>query len=199
VLLKYLGERGDEAPFSRAAAVCVPFALDRCADRLEHGFSRFYQWWLVRDLKRSVTAQLLGQTGDGEGAPIDLEAMTATRTFREFDDLVTAPLHGFRNAAHYYAECSSRSFLRRITTPTLIVQAEDDPFMFPDVIPGEGELGPGVQLEIASAGGHVGFVDGHVPWRARYWLERRLPDFLLEQPGSREGRLNARAAPHAAR
>ena len=112
-------------------------------------------------------------------APIALDGLRRLRTFWQFDDQVTAPLHGFADATDYYTRCSSRQFLRRIRTPTLILHARDDPFMTPDAIPTARELAPGVRLELSAHGGHVGFVAGRVPWRPQYWLEGRIAEHIL--------------------
>ena len=102
------------------------------------------------------------------------------RTFRQYDAAVTAPLNGFAGVDDYYGRCSSRQFLRTIETPTLILHAQDDPFMYPSTVPSADELGPGVVLELAQRGGHVGFVAGRRPWRPDYWLERRITGFLTD-------------------
>ena len=106
--------------------------------------------------------------------PVADDQLDGLDTFRKFDDAITAPLHGFRDVDDYYGRASSRQYLRGITTPTLILHAVDDPFVPADAIPAEGELGPGVTLELSRRGGHVGFVAGAVPFRARYWLEARI-------------------------
>ncbi len=175
VLLKYLGERGAAAGLDAAAAVSVPFLLHDSADRLDRGFSRFYQKLLVGSLTQKVAQKFARMT-----SPIPLDGVVTSRNFREFDDRVTAPLHGFSDAAEYYHRSSSRQFLKAIAVPTLILQARDDPFMTPAVIPGAGELAPPVSLEVSDRGGHVGFVAGAAPWRPRYWLEERIPVFLAE-------------------
>ncbi|MGQ0658252.1 MAG: hydrolase [Chromatiales bacterium] len=175
VLLKYLGERGEAAGLSAAAAVSVPFLLSESADRLDRGFSRFYQRLLLTSLKMKTAAKFRRLK-----SPVPLDGVAGCRNFREFDDRVTAPLHGFTDAADYYARSSSRQFLRGITVPTLILQAADDPLMTPAVIPGDAELAPSVRLELSCRGGHVGFVTGSRPWAARYWLEERIPAFLGE-------------------
>ena len=157
MLLKYLGERGDLAGLAGAVAVSVPFELDKAARRIEHGFSRVYQWFLVGKL-RTKTAQFAAMP-----SPIDLRGLGALRTFRAFDGAVTAPLHGFDSAEDYYARSSSRQFLRSITAPTLILHASDDPFMTPDAVPTPAELAPSIHLDLQAHGGHVGFVAGNVP------------------------------------
>jgi predicted alpha/beta-fold hydrolase len=169
VLLKALGERAGMESVRTAVAVSVPFNLDRAAQRLEQGFSRVYQRYLLNKLRRSYRAKL-----SVHPMPVPDERLDALDTFRQFDDAVTAPLHGFRGVDDYYARASSRQYLRAIETPTLIVHAVDDPFVPADAIPTENELGPGVTLELSLHGGHVGFVAGALPFRARYWLETRI-------------------------
>jgi predicted alpha/beta-fold hydrolase len=93
---------------------------------------------------------------------------------------VTAPLCGFAGVFDYYSRASCRGFLPAIATPTLILHAADDPFMFPTTVPCEHELGPGITLELARHGGHVGFVAGAFPWRPVYWLEGRILAYLAE-------------------
>jgi predicted alpha/beta-fold hydrolase len=169
VLLKSLGERAGMESVRTAVAVSVPFDLDRAAHRLNQGFSRAYQRYLLRKLRRSYRAKL-----PVHPLPVAEQRLDALDTFRKFDDAVTAPLHGFRDVDDYYGRASSRQYLRAIETPTLILHAVDDPFIPADAIPAENELGPGVTLELSRHGGHVGFVAGALPFRARYWLEARI-------------------------
>ena len=173
VLLKWLGETGNRDRLRAAAAVSVPLLLRRAADRLETGFSRLYQWELLRRLRRS-----LGRKRARIDVPLTVQDVAALRSFREFDEHVTAPLHGFTGADHYYSAASSRQFLKHIAIETLVVHALDDPFMTPDVIPAHDELSDAVRFELYPHGGHVGFIAGHWPWRAHYWLETRVPEFL---------------------
>lgn len=173
VLLKWLGETGATAPLAAAVAVSPPFVLSRAADRLERGFSRVYQWALLRRLRASVMAKLVYTP-----LPFDGQTLVGFHTFRQFDEHVTAPLHGFRGAEDYYTRSSCRQFLRGIAVPTLIVHARDDPFTTEEAIPAAHELAPSVTLELYAHGGHVGFVAGVLPWRARYWLEERIPGYL---------------------
>jgi predicted alpha/beta-fold hydrolase len=175
VLLKALGEGAGMESVGTAVAVSVPFDLARTARRLEQGFSRIYQRYLLNRLRRSYRAKL-----PLHDLPVTGEQLDELDTFRKFDDTVTAPLHGFRDVDDYYARASSRQYLRAITTPTLILHAEDDPFIPADAIPADEELGPGVILELSRHGGHVGFVAGTVPFRARYWLETRICAHLHE-------------------
>ena len=176
-LLKWLGETGADARLHAAVAVSVPFLLDHTARRLRTGWSRLYQHHLLRALKRSYRNKFL-QRSD---APVPLKDLRDLRDFYAFDDRITAPLHGYADVHDYYARASCRPYLRRIRIPTLILHALDDPFMRPETAPTADELSPSVRLELSPHGGHVGFVAGRWPWRAEYWLERRIPEFLAEE------------------
>jgi hypothetical protein len=173
VLLKWLGETGARTPIHAAVAVSVPFLLGAAADRLEVGFSRLYQWELMQRMRRSVRKK--SQT---VALPLDLAQVARLRTFREFDEHVTARLHGFAGAEDYYAQSSSRQFLHRIATPTLIVHSKDDPFMTSGTVPTRAELSAAIEFELCDTGGHVGFVADSLPWRPRFWLEEKIPAFL---------------------
>lgn len=175
VLLKWLGEKGDTAPVRSAVAVSVPFSLGLCADKLNTGPSKFYQWYLLRKLKRSLARKRKIMP-----VPVEGDARAKLATLRDFDHHITAPLHGFQSAEHYYTESSSRPWLKRIAIQTLILHAEDDPFMTPAVIPADTELSPAIRLELSRTGGHVGFISGNLPWAPRYWLEERICRFFRD-------------------
>jgi predicted alpha/beta-fold hydrolase len=153
VLLKWLGECGLQSPVQAAVAVSVPFQLDRAVAKMQTGVSRFYQYYLLRDLIRYTKRKFKHRT-----APFDLDKLKQVKNLYAFDELVTAPLHGFDSADHYYRTCSSRQFLRTIETPTLILHSRDDPLMPPDVIPSPTEVSQKITLQISPHGGHVGFV-----------------------------------------
>jgi predicted alpha/beta-fold hydrolase len=175
VLLKWLGESGNDNPLKAAVAVSIPFELGTAADSMATGFSRVYQWYLVRKLKKAVRAKMGNGSFELSLSRADLDRI---HNFREFDGAVTAPMHGFQSAQDYYECCSSRQFVDRIETPTLVLQAADDPLMRSGVIPPPDERSAHVAFEISPNGGHVGFVSGPWPWSARYWLEERIPEFL---------------------
>ena len=168
VLLKWLGETGEACPLRAAVAISVPFDLAACADALSHGFARFYQWHLLRDMRASVWAKraLNGATRR------QLRRLT---TFRAFDDCFTAPQNGFADVADYYAQCSCRRFLASIVTPTTIIQAADDPFVPPASLP--DALPSAVRLHLSPQGGHVGFLHGTWP---RSWLPEAVTSALME-------------------
>lgn len=175
VLLKWLGETGEQNPLTAAVAVSVPFELHKSADRIQKGFSRLYQRHFLKCLQKRLEYKFQQQS-----TPVNLPPLSELKTIWEFDDKVTAPLHGFADVHDYYTKSSSRQYLRKIRVPTLLLQAKDDPFMTPDVIPHKHELADCVKLEVTEAGGHVGFISGKFPWRVRYWLEERVPDFLKD-------------------
>jgi uncharacterized protein len=178
VLLKWLGEQGDRVPpqLRGAAAVSVPFDLARGSRFLDRGFSRLYQRHFLRSLRRKAIGKSLRYPND-----IRPDVVRRARTLYAFDDLITAPVHGFRDADDYYARSSSLPYLARVRTPTLLLSARDDPFL-----PGEvldevrtvARTNPALHLEFVEHGGHVGFISGRLPWRPFYYAEWRAAEFL---------------------
>ena len=190
VLLKWLGEVGSRATLAGAVAVSVPLDLGQCAARMEQGFSKVYRRHLVGELHRKIRAKF----STWKESPIDLAGLPQWRTFREFDEHVTAPLHGFDGADDYYRQSSSGPFVSRIRIPTLIVQAKNDPFLPRSAVPC---MSPSVRLESPPHGGHAGFVTGAVPGRARYWLDERIPRFFEEVLSRKSRRCSQRAVPRS--
>ena len=172
VLLKALGSNNMNAAVKSAVAVSVPFELDKTADHMSKGASRIYQRHLVKGLVAQYKRKFRKNI-----SPLG-NNVNHTRTFWDFDDNVTAPLHGFKNAKDYYRQSSSRQYLKHIQIPTLILHAKDDPFTHFSSIPESQEISEQVYLEITQNGGHVGFVTGVYPWQPVYWLEQRILDFL---------------------
>ena len=178
VLLKYLGEQGEAlpAPIRAAVAVSAPFDLARSAHALERGFSRVYGDRLVASLKRK-TLRKLGRYPD----LVNAKALRAVRTLAEFDDLVTAPVHGFRDAEDYWAKSSSAGYLSRIRRPTLLINARDDPFLPAEALPvravSENSF---LSAEFLASGGHLGFLEGRWPGAPIAWAELRAVEFLAQ-------------------
>ncbi|AIR88558.1 hydrolase [Pseudomonas cremoricolorata] len=182
VLLKYLGESGQDSHLQAAVAVSVPFRLDQCADRIGLGFSKVYQAHFMREMLAYVQNKQRHFSAGGQQDAVDtlerLGSLRNLRTFWDFDGKVTAPLNGFRDVHDYYRQSSSRYYLGQNQTPTLIIHAEDDPFVFRHSLPDAAELPAQTHFELHRRGGHVGFVEGSV--RApRYYLERRIPQWLI--------------------
>lgn len=175
VLLKWLGETGLANSLTGAIAISVPFDLSNAADQLNRPGSMVYQRHLLSKLQNSLKQRLAHMS-----LPIKKEEALTCKTLRRYDDLVTAPLHGFSDADDYYRKSSSRQYLSAIQIPTLILHAKDDPFMTNEAIPTADELSDKVTLELADHGGHVGFISGHLPFRPRYWLEQRIGQFFRE-------------------
>ena len=181
VLLKYLGEQGEVLPehIRSAAAISAPFDLARSAHSLEHGFSRVYGARLVASLKRK-TLQKLARYPD----LVDARALRAVRTLAVFDDLVTAPVHGFRNAEDYWARSSSAAYLSRLRRPTLLLNAQDDPFLPADALPVRAVAdNPFLSAEFPTSGGHLGFLAGRWPTAPIAWAEVRAAEFLAHYVG----------------
>ena len=184
VLLKWLGEQGEGVPSAvrAAVAVSVPFDLERGARRIERGFSRVYTTHFLRTLRQKALAKLAQDPG-----VFDPEPLRTAKTLYEFDDAVTAPLHGFASATDYYTRSSSVGFLAGIRRPTLMLSARDDPFLPPEVLDDVALMAQNntdLLIEFPPNGGHVGFVGGRLPGRPIYYAERRLVEFLSAHSAS---------------
>ncbi|GAA5523575.1 hypothetical protein Maes01_00123 [Microbulbifer aestuariivivens] len=181
VLLKWLAEDGERSPLQAAAAVSPPMDLHACSRRINTGLSRVYQRHLLQSLRKSL--QHKGQDPHLRAALPDLADPKLFSNFRRFDDVFTAPLHGFQGVDDYYNRASSKPLLKKIRRPTLIIHAEDDPFICSSAIPAQPEVSDTVELAISRHGGHVGFIAGSL-WQPRYWLEERIPKYLLLRQGA---------------
>jgi len=173
-LLKWLGEQGTAAAAAVHAAVAVsaPVDLHAAGNALEHGFNMIYTKNFLSTMKRSSLARLALHP-----RLFDARRMLAARTLREFDDLVTAPLHGFDGVDDYYTRASSKPVLAHITVPTLLLNARNDPFLPATALPAPGAVSAAVNTEFPETGGHVGFVSGAFPGTLD-WLPERALDFL---------------------
>jgi len=177
VLLKFLGERGANLTgVHAAAAISVPFDLERGSRFISRGFSKIYDRHFLRTLKQKALAKL-------ERYPnlFDAARLESASCIYDFDDVVTAPVHGFVDAHDYYTRSSSIRWLGGIRVPTLLLSAVDDPFLPPDVLDEVRTIASrnaAIELEFPPHGGHVGFVSGSAPWRAFYYAEWRACEFL---------------------
>ena len=170
-LLKWLGESGESAKnlVARAAGVSAPLDLTAAGNALDQGFSRqTYTARFLSTLKRK--ALIKAQQFPGT---LDAEAIEAATTFREFDTLVTARLHGFRDADDYWLRASSKPWLKFIAVPTLVINAKNDPFLPGWALPNASEVSAAVTLEQPETGGHVAFPSGPFPGNID-WLPQRL-------------------------
>ncbi len=180
VCAKWLGEGGDRLPpeVRGGAVISVPFDLAACAAAIDGpGFwPAVYRGRFLRMLRRKAVAKARRFPG-----LLDEAALRAVRSFREFDDRATAPIHGFAGAADYWARSSAGPFLGAVRRPLLALGAADDPMVPAASLPVDAaRANPSVELEVAPGGGHVGFVEGP-PWRFGFWAERRAAAFLAER------------------
>lgn len=179
MLLKYLGERGtDLAIRLRAgAAISPPFDLTLGAQQPITRALGLYMDSFVKSIQAKVKAKAEA-AGSQLNLHVDVPAILAAKTLRQIDELCTAPLHGFRDAADYYVRCSSRRYLAGIRVPTLILRAEDDPLIPAEDIPFDLlQANPALFAGITERGGHVGWIEGR-PGRYRFWAERQAARFL---------------------
>ena len=179
VLLKYLGEQGEGLPQAvrGAVAISTPVDLARSARGLAHGFSHVYGDRLVASLKRKTFVKLARYPD-----LVNADALRAVRTLEQFDNLVTGPVHGFKDAEEYWAKSSSAQFLPRIRRPTLLINAKDDPFLPAESIPIQAVAdNPFLHGEFPEHGGHLGFLSGRRPWAPVNWAEERAAQFLADQ------------------
>jgi uncharacterized protein len=178
-LLKLLGEAPAEATelVHAAVAVSVPYDLGAGADVLQRSvMGRFY----TRRFVSSLVAKAESKRALLEDA-CSLERIRAARSFREFDDAATAPIHGFADAADYYARSSSMAYVAHIEVPTLLLHAADDPFLPVNAFPQAAvNANPFIEAVITPAGGHVGFIEGP-PWAPRFWAEETAAAYLAAQ------------------
>lgn len=178
VLLKFLGESGRRlSPQIRAAAtISVPYDLERGARFISTGFARMYDRHFLRTLRRKALAKLERFPG-----LFDEGALDRAQTIYAFDDAVTAPVHGFLDAHDYYRCSSALAWIDRVSIPTLLLSAVDDPFLPRDVLDDVRDVASrneSLHLEFVAHGGHVGFVGGRWPWQPMYYGEWRACEFL---------------------
>jgi predicted alpha/beta-fold hydrolase len=175
--LKYLGESSPHPAIVRGVAISTPLDLGATARALDrHWGNGIYRRSFIKSLIAKVEAKAARFPDK-----FDVSGIRRIRTFGEFDDRFTAPVHGFRDAEDYWEKSSARQFLPGITVPTLILNARNDPLLTPESLPvAEAEGNPCLFLEMPRSGGHLGFIDlvrGIEPWS-----ERRVVEFL--EPGN---------------
>jgi predicted alpha/beta-fold hydrolase len=175
-LLNWLGRSGREARsiVSAAAAVSAPLDLMAAGRAIDVGANRVYAAHFLQTLKPKARAMAMRFPGRLDAAGIE-----AVRTMWDFDDVVTAPLHGFEGTDDYWTRASSKPWLARVAVPTLVLNARNDPFIPGASLPGPADVAPDVVLEQPQDGGHVGFATGPLPGRLD-WLPRRLTAYFAE-------------------
>ncbi|CAD6544663.1 YheT family hydrolase [Paraburkholderia metrosideri] len=177
VLLRWLGEQRGEAAsvVSAAAAISTPIDVQAGGRALSQGFGLVYTRSFLKTLKRKAEQKLVQFPG-----LFDRNAMLASRTMYEFDNVVTAPLHGFRDTDEYWSTATTRPLLPHIEVPTLVLNARNDPFLPAESLPSRHEVSAAVELDQPEHGGHAGFMTGPFPGRID-WLSRRVFGYLERQ------------------
>ena len=189
VLCKYLGEQGESAPneLTGAVAISAPFDLARASRHIGRGFGKVYE----RAFLRSLIPKALEKIARHQELTDHVQSARVkhAQTLWDFDDVFTSPLHGFLDAADYYARSSSLQYLSRIRRPTLLLSSVDDPFL-PSAVLDEVRViaahNPALEIEFPARGGHVGFTAGSWPWTPFYYAEWRAAEFLAEQFAKRD-------------
>jgi predicted alpha/beta-fold hydrolase len=173
--LKYLGESSPHPAVIGAVAISVPIDLAASARALDQRWSnRIYLRRFMKSMIAKVEAKALRFPDQ-----LDASRCRTIRTLQEFDDRYTAPIHGFRDADDYWTKSSARQYLDRITVPTLLLNARDDPFLTPECFPfAEAEPHSYLFLETPESGGHMGFID--LAHASELWSERRAVEFLTK-------------------
>ena len=179
VLLKWLGEVGAKAPpaLLAAAGVSPPFDLVACANRCDTRWRGAISRYFLKTLIPKAIEKERQYPGIYDPA-----AVRACRTFHVFDELVTAPLHGFQSAEQYWRSQSCGQFLPAIRRPALLIASADDPLSSRRALPHEAVAeSPYLVPQFTARGGHVAFVDGGTPWRPRRWAEAQALRFFAWQ------------------
>ena len=170
-LLRWLGESGSAAGIVAAScAVSAPLDLAQGGKALGSGFNRLYTRMFLQTLKPKCLAKLERYPG-----LFDRDALMKARDLYAFDNVVTAPLHGYRDTDDYWHRASARHVLHEITVPTLVLNARNDPFLPGEHLPTSAS--GMVTLEYPDEGGHVGFSTGPFPGRTD-WLPRKILHFF---------------------
>lgn len=176
-LLKWLGEKGEQAKklVAGAATISVPLDLAAAGSALDIGFNQVYTRHFLGTLKYKALDKLEQFPG-----LFDAKSLKKCKSIYDFDNLVTAPLHGFRNTDEYWQLSSSKQWLGHIKVPTLVINARNDPFMPASVLPTAQEVSSAVTLEFPNEGGHAGFMQGPFPGKLN-WLPKRILSFFYHQ------------------
>lgn len=176
MLMKLQGELGEASPLFAAVSVSAPLRLEKTADHINRGASRFYQKILMNSLKKRLL-QKFEQHDYAKIIGLQKDDIPGLKSFWEYDDLFTGPIHGFKDAEEYYALSSAQQYIQNIKKPAMIIHAKDDPFMPEEVLPDTSTLPKNISLEVSEHGGHVGFLGGSI-LRPEYWLESRIPHYF---------------------
>ncbi len=155
-------------------AISTPFSLQASADQLNKGFAKIYRQYLLKRMAKKIKQK----THISALQNMDIDSLINCKDFNIFDDQYTAKVNGFKSGQEYYNLCSSTQYLQSISSKVHILHAADDPFMTKASIPTGEQIPDNITLELSNTGGHVGFIYGSNPFKAKYWAETRLLDLL---------------------
>lgn len=175
VLAKYLGEQQQQCPLSAAALVSAPYDLSASSDVIRKSLGKIYQKYLLDRMKKSMQRKL---PQIKQQISITTDQLMEIDDLLEFDNQLTAPLHGFENAHDYYRQASAMPYLKHVAVPTLIIHAKDDPMLSIKAVPSRQDVSEHVTLRISEKGGHVGFISGKNPFKPVFWLEQAVPSYF---------------------
>ncbi len=178
VLAKYLGEQGEQSGLVAASVVSAPHDLSSSCQVIRKSLGKIYQHYLLGRMKKSMTRKLPQLEG---ALDITAEQLNAIDDLWEFDNRITAPLHGFDGAEDYYTKSSAKPYLKHIATPTLLIHAEDDPMLAIQAVPRPEDVSDAVELKVSNKGGHVGFISCSGWFKPEFWLEKTIPHYFSEQ------------------
>jgi predicted alpha/beta-fold hydrolase len=177
MLLKLISEHS-ELPIEGAVSVSAPLDLAASSQAINQGFARKYQAHLLKSMKATLSTKMQ-RLDMRPHLSLSIDEVEQLDSFYAFDEHVTSKLHGFVDAKDYYQRASALPDLHKITVPTLILHAADDPFMDARVIPTPEQISPSVAYELSKRGGHVGFLYGNI-WQPKFWLPTRIIAFIQE-------------------
>lgn len=176
--LKLAGDYGDSAPPALRAicAVSPIIEIGKCVDALERPLNLIYQWNFVKDLRARMRRKATHWPGT-----FPIGRLRSVRTVRQFDDVFTAPHFGFDGADDYYHRASSMRVVDRIRVPTLVVTAQDDPFVPTDMFDAPAlRDNPCITTVVTPHGGHCGFIAGPGSEDDGYWAESAIVRFVRD-------------------
>ena len=176
VLTKWVGEMKDRCPLSAAVSVCNPFDIDIASRTINQSrFGRFYEKTLLGFMKKGISKK------HGSSFQPNIDKAVRCKSFREFDSLITVPLHGFTSLDEYYKLSSSKAYLQGIKKPMLFINAMDDPLVNPKSLPHTSLFPSHTTVEYHKHGGHVGFFtieNWKQPLKLTSWLDTKILNFL---------------------
>ena len=178
LVLKYMGEQGEnlDKSITGAIAISVPCDLTGSSIALSRSTNKIYLLRFMITLRRKTLQKLK----KFPNSFLNKQKIRATKSFKDFDNLYTAPAHGFKDAEDYYIKNSSKQFLAKITKPTLLLNALDDTFLNDECFPFEiAKENKYLFLETPKHGGHVGFNSKFIGTNG-HWLEKRIYDFIKD-------------------